>query len=320
MANLRNSRQISGNMPRYGSPRSGLRRPFWLPASNYYVLAVAFSAAFFFLIWGILHDDGEETPWVTAGISASMLLAGAVVLREVVLRRARSRFIRQQRMLDDNLYGAFPRTSGTHDANKLTIEKNAAILNAIRQKSDAAKVLDKFSAGHREVFELCGEYLIRNDNELKTISAASPRLSVLLKGRATASKYHKYHMLRWAEIETKTLSNDARSLATPSKRIEAAQNAVQVIESALASYPEETTLVETHAFLNELAVSVKVSHWIEEAERALFKGDLSQAKNLYRDALFVLSRDNVQSEERQQAADHINAEIERIRSLESDKM
>src|SRR5580765_8162176 len=74
------------------------RRPFWLPASNYYVLAVAVSATFFFFVWGFLHDEGEETPWVTAGVSSSLLLCGAVVLREVILRRSRDRFLRQRNM------------------------------------------------------------------------------------------------------------------------------------------------------------------------------------------------------------------------------
>ena len=81
-----------------------VRRPFWLPASNYYVLAVAISAAFFFLVWGILHDGGEETPWITAGIGASILLSGAVILREIVLRRAHDRFVRQQRMMESRVF------------------------------------------------------------------------------------------------------------------------------------------------------------------------------------------------------------------------
>jgi hypothetical protein len=319
MANSRGRRSISHDVRYSQSGANNLRRPFWLPASNYYVFSVAIAAAFFFIVWGILHDDGEDTPWVTAGISASILLAGAVILREVILRRARSRLLMQQRRLDENVYGAFPRVSEKPDAHKLTLEKNADILNEIRQKSDAAKVLNKFASGHREVFELCSQYLARNDHELKTVSAGSPRLSALLKGRTAAAKYHRYHMLRWAEIETRSLSGDARNLATPARRIEAAQNALQVIESALASYPDEVTLVETHDFLKELVVSVKVSQLIERAERAEYKGDLTQAKSLYRDVLFYLGRDNVQNTDREKLAKRINEEIDRIRILENDK-
>jgi hypothetical protein len=36
------------------------RRPFWLPASNYYVLAFAIAVAVFFVVWGILQDGGDD--------------------------------------------------------------------------------------------------------------------------------------------------------------------------------------------------------------------------------------------------------------------
>ena len=49
----------------------------WLPASNYYALTMAVVIAFFFLVWGILHDGGDETPWISAGIGASAVLFGA---------------------------------------------------------------------------------------------------------------------------------------------------------------------------------------------------------------------------------------------------
>ncbi|HMJ08909.1 MAG TPA: hypothetical protein VK468_07880, partial [Pyrinomonadaceae bacterium] len=83
------------------------RRPFWLPASNYYVLAVAIVCGVFFLLWGILNEDGEQTPWIAAGIAASGVLIGAVFLREVFLRSARNKFLSDQRRLDRSLQGVF---------------------------------------------------------------------------------------------------------------------------------------------------------------------------------------------------------------------
>jgi len=301
--------------PRYsGDPIVGDRRAhrrFSMAASNYYVLAVAISVAFFFIAWGLLRDTGEDMPWVTAGIGASILLGGAVLLREVILRQAHNRAMRQRNM-ELRFRSGF--ASGRSDPNKLTLEKNAAILGEIKQKSNAAKVLDKFSAGHREVFELCREYLSRNESELKTVAAGSPRLAALLKGRALASEFHHYHMLRWAEIEVRSLTGEARNQADPDERFVAAKNAINVIESALNSYPTEESLLESHDLLSEMAVSIKVSHWVEEAERAAFKGDLAEAKSLYRDALFYLGRDNIHTPEREQAAKRINYEIERLQS------
>ncbi len=295
---------------------SRARRPFWLPASNYYVLAVAVSAVFFFLVWGILHDGGEEMPWITAGIGASILMIGAVILREVILRHARSRLVAHQRSIDSQFRGQRNR-SDVRDGDKLTLEVNAAVLSEIRQKSAAANVFAKVSAGHREVFELCSDYLARNESELKSVKAGSPRLAPLLRGRSTAGDLHRFHMLKWAEIEARTLAAEARRRSDVTEKIEAAQDAITVLDSALASYPDEGSLRESRQVLGDLLVSINVSHLVEQAERAAFKGEYSEAKSIYKDALFYLGRDNIQSDDRDEAAEKILAEIERIRLLEN---
>ena len=108
-------------------------RPFWLPASNYYILAAAASIAFFFLVWGILHEGEEDTPWIPAGIGASVILGSAVFLREVVLRKAQNRYLLARRQLDYNL-NKIPLLSNTGKIeNKFTIEKNAQIIKNIQQ-------------------------------------------------------------------------------------------------------------------------------------------------------------------------------------------
>ncbi|MFN0279839.1 MAG: hypothetical protein ACKVRN_14770 [Pyrinomonadaceae bacterium] len=293
-----------------------IRRPFWLPASNYYVLAAAVSAAFFFLAWGIGHDQGEDTPWITAGIGASIILGGAVVVRFVLLRKMRERYTRIEPGLAQKYSGAARQVRGRSSGNKFTLERNAAILGEIKKKSDAANVLGKFSAGHREVFELCSEYINRTESELKNIAAGSPRFTALLKGRKSASNFHRYHMLQWAEIEARALTGEANSQTNLEEKVKAAKDALGVIDFALGTYPAEQNLVESRELLREMIVSIKVSDWVEKAERAAFKGDYREAVGLYRDALFYLGRDNVNSEQRQQAADHINAEIDRMRLLE----
>ena len=293
------------------------RHPFWLPASNYYVMSVAVSAAFFFVIWGILHDSGEEAPWITAGISASMLLCGAVILREIILRRARERFVREQRRLDAGFSNIRPRHNDVRGSSKLTLERNAAVLDELNRKSEAARVLNRFSAGHREVFELCAQYISQNEGELKTVSANSPRLSALLKGRSAASDLHRYHMLRWAEIEVTSLTDEARNLAEHDEKIEAARGALAVIDQSLELYPAEPSLVQSREVLQELVVSIRVTDQVERAERAAFEHDFARARGLYRDALFDLGRDNVQSPARDAAAERIKAEIDRISGAET---
>ncbi len=292
------------------------RRPFWVPASTYYMMAVALSAAMFFIVWGILNDSLVEAPHITSGVSASIFLFGSVVLREIIMRRARNRLIREQRRLERNF--ASPSVHAG-DSRKLTIERNTAILEDIKRKSDAARVLGKFSAGHREVFELCGNYILQNDSELKTVNASSPRLSPLLKGRTLANELHRFHMLKWAEIEVTSLTTDARNRAAPEEKIESARGALDVIEESLEFYPSERSLLQSRELLQDLLVSIKISNWIEQAERAAFKKDYTLAKSLYRDALFDLGRDNVNSVAREAAALKINGEIDRIRLLETER-
>lgn len=293
------------------------RRPFWLPASNYYVLAVAAALTFFFLAWGLLNDVREETPWITAGIGASILLFGAVLFRELVLRRIRNRFVQRESILDRQMSEVYSRIETMRPSEKLTLERNATLIEDIRRKSDAAKVLGKFSAGHREVFELCESYLAKNESELKHIRAGSPRLGALRKGRDTAARHHRYHLLKWAEIETGNLNQLARGESGLKEKAEAARNAVGVIDYALDFYPQERSLLDSRDILTEIIVSIEVSGIVEEAEKAAFDGDQKLARVLYRDALFRLGRDNVSNESRQLAAERISKEMEKLDPTQS---
>lgn len=296
--------------------RTSPRRPFWLPASNYYVMAAAVSIGFFFLVWGILHDEGDETPWVSAGVGASIILGGAVVLREIILRSARERYLQMERRVRENVSDARVHLGERATSGKLTLERNAAILKEIKKRSDAAKVLGRFSAGHREVFEYCSEYLARNEAELTTVNAGSPRLAALLKGRNNVMQMHRYHLLRWAEIEARTFTSEANARPNVTDKLHAAKEAANVVDEALQSYPTEQSLLESRDVLREMYVSIKLTDLVERAEKAAFNGENREALSLYREAMFYLGRDNIRTTERQAVADRINAEMERLRLLD----
>ena len=316
---------LNGRIPKthLGNENRGIRgpvgRPFWLPASNYYVLTAAVAIACFFLVWGILHDGREEMPWISAGVVASIILFSAVVIREIFLRRARMQYLRLQRDYDRQMRSVYARIPIDREPEKLTIAQNAEILDEIAKKSSAAKTLGKLSAVHREVFELCGEYLERNERELRLIGSGSPRLRPLRTSRENVRKYHRFHMLQWAEIEARDLTREAKNRVSVADRVEAAQNAINVIDTALEHYPAERTLIESRAVLDDLLASIQVTHWVEQAERAEYDGDFQEARSLYRDALFYLGRDNVYSEQREQAAARIAAEIERLNHIDQSR-
>ena len=291
------------------------RRPFWLPASNYYVLAVAIGLAFFFLMWGILHDGGDETPWITAGIGFSILMIGAVILRELILRRARNRYFAMERQFDKQLVDDYNRIGDGTRPEKLTLERNDRLLSEIRRKSDAAKVLNRFADAHREVFEICDQYLSINTRETRSIGVGSPRLKALRKGKVSVSGYHRFHLLQWAQIETRNITQELAGFLKTGEKVAALQNALAVIDSALEYYPVELSLIESRSVLTEMLTLVRVSHFVEKAERSEFKGEHKQALSHYRDALFYLGRDNVKSDQRDGAAERINFEIDRLRQL-----
>jgi len=296
-----------------------IRRPFWLPASNYYILATAVTIAFFFLVWGILHEGEEETPLMAAGIGASLVLGSAVVVREIFLRKARNRFLLVERTLDYNVknFPSQPRLPG--EKNKLSLEKNAALVKDIQKKSEAARLTGKISGGHLEVFEICNEYLSITEQQMETVGVGSPRIAGLRRGREIIGELRHYHLLSWAEIESRALTQKARNYVTISEKLNTAQEALTVLDSARQFYPDDPQLTQSEAALKGFIASIKVSHWIEQAERAAFKGNYKRAVSLYRDALFFLAREDVKTEEREAIAEKINFEIETLRELSAKK-
>ncbi len=300
-------------------PDQPFRRPFWLTASSYYVLAAAVAIALFFLVWGIFHEGDEETPLMAAGIGASLVLGGAVVVREIFLRKARNRFLLIERNLDQNVKQIPLPLRPTRDANKLSLEKNAAIVKNIREKSEAARLLGKMSAGHLEVFEICSQYLSLTEKQMETVGVGSPRIAGLRRGREIVGELHRHHLLAWAEIEARTLTQKAKNYVTISEKLDTAQEALNVLNSALQFYPNDPQLTESETVLKDFIASIKVSHWIEQAERAAFKGNSKRAVSLYRDALFFLDREDVKTEEREAIAERINFEIESLRKLSAKK-
>lgn len=301
-------------MQRPRAAHSKYRRPFWLPASNYYMLSAATSIGVFFLVWGILHDGGgEDTSYIPAGITASIALGSAVVLREIILRNARNRFIISQRLLDRSLQQVPLRHASPSDVPKLTLEKNAAILREISRKSDAAKVLGRLAESHREVFVLCEEYLSATARELPTVGVGSPRIAALRRGNEIVGEYHHYHLLQWAEIQSRTLTQNAQEHVKLSEKLGSAQRALGVIEFALKYYPRDASLRDSEALLHQLISSMQVSSLLEKAERAKFKGNNKRAVSLYKDALFQISRYG--GGEPNPAAEMIKQEIAKLRGL-----
>lgn len=287
-----------------------------MPAPNYYGMAAFLAILLFGVVLGVLHDVNDESPWIPAALGSAIVLTSAVVLREVFLRRARDRMLLMEKNFDRQLNNVYSRFRKVGYSGKLSIERNEELVADIKSKSEAAKVLGRFSGSHREVYQLCEDYLARNERELRNIGAGSPRLGSLRKGKERVERYRRYHVLQWAEIETKALTLEAKSRSHLSEKLEAAQKAINIIQEALGHYPTEESLIESRNVLDELVVSIRVTNLVEQAELAAFRGEYSKARSAYRDALFFLSRDNIRNESRNLAVRRIQSEMEKIRELE----
>jgi hypothetical protein len=293
-------------------------RPFWMPASSFYVLTIATGLGVFFAIWWLLKDDGEETAVIIAGLSGTVILGGGVFLREFVFRKARNRVIESQRRLDWSLKGV-SLSGGTRSdrRDKLTIELNAAILSEIRQKSNAARVLSSMASGHKEVFELCDRYISINGRELKTVSPGSPRIAALLKGKEAAEELHRFHMLKWAEIEAKALTLEARQAKKSSTRIEAAERALSVVSLVQDVYPYEDELKASADAIREFLSSLRLRTRIDKAERAITRDNYKQARKYYEEALKFIDGESIPQQDREFAVEQIKEALIRIEHLES---
>ena len=292
--------------------RRPLKKPFWLPAPGYYFLAAAAAIAVFFAVWLILLEGGEDAPWIAAGFAASFVLGLAVYLREFVLRRARVRFLTAQKQIERNSRGL----PFSVQPQRLSLQQNADIITRIRKKSEAAATFGRLPENHREVFEMCAEYLRLNENQMKVVHAGSLRFPALRHGREVIGELHKFHLLAWAEIESRNLTQTAQNQIKLAAKLETAQKAVNVLEAARQFYPQTAELIDSIAAVRGLMASLKISHWIEQAERAAFKGKRQRALSLYRDALFFMARENLPREENQLIAEKINEAMEKLRIYE----
>ncbi len=268
------------------------QRPFWLPASSYYFLIAALALATFFVVLGLFHDGDREAEMVTAGLIGSAVLLGGVVMREIVLRNARNRLIVNENRLELNVRRTEKRESSGAAATKITLEINAAALEAIRKKSDAAKVFKGIAQGHKEVFELCEEYRSAVTSEIPRVHPSSPRLKALIKGNELAGELHRYHLLKWAEIETKNYTAEAGNATEIGEKLRLARMAAGTVDFALRHYPYDTKLQESALVLKGLDISLRVSELAERADRKTKRGETNAAIELFREALLILDQES----------------------------
>jgi hypothetical protein len=271
------------------------------------VAAGATAAALFFVLWWMLQS--EEYPWVPAGLAASVVMLVAASAREVVMRRAWTRYILDQDRRDRS-FRTRRKGSSSSVADLQSPGVHATILRALQKESAEADAPDALPESHLDAYQLCKDYLAGTDEALRSATLRTESLVAIRAGQERVRALQKHHLLAWACDASRALTREAQQRPRLSEKIELGNRALDCLDTALKVYPDEVELNESGIAIREFMMSSKVAHWVELAERAAFKGQDRRAIDCYRDALFYLTREGLRDESHDAAADRISREIE----------
>jgi tetratricopeptide (TPR) repeat protein len=283
-----------------------------MPSSiGYLISAIVISVGLFFGLWWILVSGGDESPWLPAGLAASVVLLVALSAREVVMRRAWTRYLLENGISEGSSRRS--RQSGRSHKKGMSASLHSAALRAIQKQSTAADRPGSTPEMHLDVAQLCHDYLASTDEAVRSGSHGSEKGIALRAGQERVRTLHRHHLLTWARTQSQLLAHEAQQRARTFDKIETATRALDCLDSALRIYPDEADLSESRVAIEEFIASVKVAHWVELAERSAFKGHYRRAIDRYRDALFYLSQDVVKEDVRIAGTQKIEREIEKLK-------
>jgi tetratricopeptide (TPR) repeat protein len=284
-----------------------------MPSSiGYLVSAIVIAAGLFFGLWWILVSGGDEAPWLPAGLVASVVLLVALSAREVVMRRAWTRYLLENGIRENPRSRS--RSSSRSQKKGFPSSLHSAALRAIQKQSSAAERPGSTPEMHLDVAQLCHEYLSSTDEVIRSVSHGSEKGIALRAGQERVRALHKHHLLTWARGQSQLLAYEAQQRSRTFDKIETATRAMDCLNSALRIYPDEADIRESRVAIEEFIASVKVAHWVELAERSAFKGQYRRAIDRYRDALFYLNQDIVKEDVRIAGTDKIEREIEQLKA------
>lgn len=310
-ASRHHGRSVSANL---ASSKRSTARPRMPSAYGYMIAAGGTAVALFFILWWMLHTSGDEIPWLAAGLAASVVMLVAAAARQVVMRRAWTRYILEQDRREPSLSPTSKHKPTAKTTSSTKADPHYAALRAVQKRSAEADAARQQPEAHLEAYHLCKDYLANTEEALRQGGLSVESRAAVRSGRERVSVLQKHHLLAWASISARAITQDAQRRASLSDKVETAQRALDVIRAALKIYPEERELLDSTTAIEEFISSVKVAHWVEMAERAAFKGQYRRAIERYRDALFYASRGSLTDEAQRETSERIGREIELLRA------
>lgn len=282
-----------------------------MPSSAGYLLGASVAAFTLFLgLWWMLVSGGDEAPWLPAGLAASVVLLVALSAREVVMRRAWTRYLLEQRGEGSSRTVREKKPSAGKTQSSSMFSASWRNIQRQSERAESGSTPDL----HLDVFNLCQDYLASTEDALRANNLLAEKRIAIRSGQDRVRALQRHHLLTWARNSSRTLTFEAQQKARMSEKIEAANRALHCVESAQKYYPGEAELDESSVAIHEFIASVKVAHWVELAERSAFKGHYRRAIERYQDALFYLNRETMKEDVRARGAERIGREIELLRN------
>ena len=286
-----------------------------MPSSaGYLVAAIVIAVGLFFLLWWMLVRGGDDAPWLPAGLAASVVLLIALSAREVVMRRAWTRYLLDHGINQKPSSHSSRSSSSRSQKKGFSASLHSSALRTIQKQSSAADLPGSSPEAHLDVAQICQEYLSSTDEAMRSGRLGSEKGIAIRAGQERVRALHKHHLLNWARGHARALTYEAQQRARTFEKIETANKALECIDSALRVYPNEPELNESKTAIDEFIASVKVAHWVELAERSAFKGHYRRAIDRYRDALFYLNQEAVKEEVRAAGTERIEKQIAELQS------
>lgn len=272
--------------------------------------AAAAAAALFFVLWWMLQ--AEESPWVPAGLAASVVMLVAAFARLLVARRAVRN--RDRQAMRNSYRRAAPYRAAFTQVMHST-SRHAEALRALQRQSAAVDARDSPET-HRELYELCNEYLTGAEAALQSLALPADGRVAIRAGQERVREMQKHHLVTWARNSARSLTHEAQQRSRLYEKVENANRALDCIDQALKAYPDDDELRTSARAVREFITSSRVAHWVELAERAAFKGHFQRAVDCYRDALYYLGRDRPDPDG-EAAAERIVKEIDLLRARQN---
>ncbi len=223
-----------------------------MPSSTgYLVVAIAVATGLFFVLRWMLVRGGDDAPWLPAGLAASVVLLVALSAREVVMRRAWTRYL-----LENGIHEARHKSRSSQRSRSskkgFSSAVHSAALRTIQKHSAAADAPHSTPEAHLDVAQLCHDYLSSTDEAIRSGSYGSEKGIALRAGQERVRALHKHHLLTWAKGQSRLLTHEAQQRARTFDKIETANRALECIDSALRIYTEEPELQESKIAIGEI--------------------------------------------------------------------